>query len=184
MNGSRTTRVGLLAVLCLAGCATSAPTVDKREVAVAAPVPRAEERMAAPRPPVEDRDLFLEGGALLHLPGEPDPAKARAVFASLVQRYPESRWRPAAEGFIRLIDESRALREAGRAEQLRQEQLRAEIAATLQENQSLKKMIRELKERLQTETAALSQENERLKKDLQRLKALEIELEKRERMLR
>jgi len=43
---------------------------------------------------------------------------------------------------------------------------------------------RELKERMQTETAALIQENEKLKTDLRRLKALEIELEKRERMLR
>jgi len=34
------------------------------------------------------------------------------------------------------------------------------------------------------ETAALTQENEQLKKDIQRLKALEIELEKRERTLR
>ena len=39
-------------------------------------------------------------------------------------------------------------------------------------------------ERLQAETAALTQENEQLKKDLQRLKLLEIELQKRERMLR
>ena len=39
-------------------------------------------------------------------------------------------------------------------------------------------------ERLQAETAALTQENELLKKDLQRLKLLEIELQKRERMLR
>jgi hypothetical protein len=38
--------------------------------------------------------------------------------------------------------------------------------------------------KLQSETAALTQENEQLKKDIQRLKALEIELEKRERTLR
>ena len=54
----------------------------------------------------------------------------------------------------------------------------------MQENEALQKKLRELKEKLQTETTALIQENEKLKKDLQRLKALEIELEKRERMLR
>jgi len=54
----------------------------------------------------------------------------------------------------------------------------------LQENDQLKKAVRELTEKLQSETAALAQENEQLKGDIQRLKALEIELQKRERMLR
>ena len=54
----------------------------------------------------------------------------------------------------------------------------------MQENEALQKKLRELTEKLQKETAALVQENEKLKRDLQRLKALEIELEKRERMLR
>jgi hypothetical protein len=183
MNRLRAARFGLLALLFLAGCAVTAPTAEKREVAVATPAPPAEERMTAPRL-VEDRDLFLEGSALLNPPGGPDPVKARAVFAALIQRYPQSRWRPAAESFIRLIDESKASREAGREDQLRQEKLRAERSAALQENESLKKTVRELKERLQTETAALIQENEKLKTDLQRLRDLEIELEKRERMLR
>ena len=74
-------------------------------------------------------------------------------------------------------------RRAGRSDLLA-EQVRAEQARALQENEALKKTVRELTERLQTETTALAQENEQLKKDLQRLKALEIELEKRERMLR
>ena len=54
----------------------------------------------------------------------------------------------------------------------------------LQENDQLKKAIRELTEKLQLETAVLAQENEQMKRDIQRLKALEIELQKRERMLR
>jgi hypothetical protein len=174
---------GVLALLFLTGCAATAPTGEKREVAVAPAAPPAEERMTAPRL-VEDRDLFLEGSALLNPPGVPDPVKARAVFASLIRRYPQSRWRPAAESFIRLIDESRESREAGREDRLRQEKLRTERSAALQENESLKKTVRELKEKLQTETAALIQENEQLKTNLQRLKTLEIELEKRERMLR
>ena len=62
--------------------------------------------------------------------------------------------------------------------------MQGERAKALHENDFLKKAVRDLTEKLQTETAALSQENERLKSDLQRLKALEIELQKRERMLR
>ena len=54
----------------------------------------------------------------------------------------------------------------------------------LQENDQLKKAIRELTEKLQLETAVLAQENEQMKRDIQRLKVLEIELQKRERMLR
>ena len=179
MNGLRAARFGLLVLLTLTGCAATAPTAEKRDVAVASPAPPAEERMTTPRL-VEDRDLFLEGSALLNPPGGPDPAKARTVFAALIQRYPQSRWRPAAESFIHLIDESKALRE----DQLVQEKLRAERSAALQENEFLKKSVRELKEKLQTETAALIQENEKLKTDLKRLRDLEIELEKRERMLR
>ena len=132
----------------------------------------------------EDRDLFAEGLALLNQPERLDPAKARAVFVSLVERYPQSRWRSAAETFIRLIDEIAASREEGLRERLLTEQIQAERAGALQENEALKKKLRELTEKLQKETAALTQENEKLKRDLQRLKALEIELEKRERMLR
>ncbi len=183
MKRLRAVCCGLLALLILTGCAATAPTVEKREVAVAPPPPTAAERVMAPRL-AEDRDLFLEGSALLTPPAGPDRVKARLVFASLIQRYPQSRWRPAAEGFIRLIDESMASREAGRQDQLRQEKLRMERSAALQENESLKKTVRELRERLQTETAALIQENEKLRTDLRRLKTLEIELEKRERMLR
>jgi hypothetical protein len=184
-NRLRVAGLGLLIPLFLAGCAATTPPAEERvvAVAVAASEPPAEERMAAPRP-VEDRDLFLEGSALLNPPVGPNTAKARAVFASLIQRYPQSRWRPAAENFIRLIDENREVLDVCLQDHLREEKLRAERSAALQENETLKKAVRELKERLQTETAALIQENEKLKTDLQRLKTLEIELEKRERMLR
>ena len=52
------------------------------------------------------------------------------------------------------------------------------------QNDRLKKTVRELTDKLQAGKASLSQENEQLRKDLKRLKDLEIELEKRERMLR
>ena len=115
---------------------------------------------------------------VLNLPERPDPEKARSIFLSLIQRYPQSRWRPAAEAFIRLIDERDAFREMSRQDRLLVDKTKTEQLRALQENDRLKKTVRELTEKLQSETAALAQENEQLKRDLQRLKALEIELRK------
>lgn len=143
----------------------------------------AEKSVTAPLS-VEDFDLMSEGIALLNRPDWPDSTKARSVFTSLLQRHPESRWRSAAETFIRLIDEVDVSREMNRQEHLLLDKARAEENRLLQENDDLRKTIRDLTERLQVETAALVQENEQLKKDLLRLKLLEIELQKRERMLR
>jgi hypothetical protein len=175
----------ILAVLLLAGCAATAPTVEKGEVVTAVPLPPAvspdplQKVGASPSLFSPDRDLLDEGMAFLHDPDRPDPAKARTVFASLIQRYPQSRWRSAAETLLRLIDAGEAARERERKAQLLTQQLIEERTRKL-----LKKTIQNLTEKWQTETAALTQENEQLKKDLLRLKTLEIELEKRERMLR
>ena len=177
------------AALFLAGCAAAPTAIEKKDVAT--PAVKAAEApstmpMAPEKPPrlFEDRDLLLDGVALLNLQDRPDPAKARSVFISLIQRYPQSRWRSAAEAFIRLIDERDAFLEASRQDHLLIDKTQGEKAKALQENDRLKKTVRELTEKLQSETATLSQENEQLKKDIQRLKALEIELEKRDRTLR
>jgi protein subunit release factor B len=52
------------------------------------------------------------------------------------------------------------------------------------ENERLKKEIQALNGRFQTERSALLQENEQLKKDIELLKKLEVQLDKREKMLR
>ncbi len=106
------------AALFLAGCATAPTAIEKQDVA--ASVVKAGGRDRRPLPPrlFEERDLLLDGVTLLNLPDRPDPAKARSVFVSLIQRYPESRWRSAAEAFIRLIDERDAFREASRQDHL------------------------------------------------------------------
>lgn len=171
---------GILALLLLAGCAT-APTVEKKREVRSEPVVKPAEGSATAPLAVGDFDLLSEGIALL---GRPDPAKARSVFTTLLQRHPESRWRSAAETFIRLIDEAEASHRMNRQGHLLLEKALSEQSRLLKENDQLRKTIRDLTERLQGETAALAQENEQLKKDLQRLKLLEIELQKRERMLR
>jgi hypothetical protein len=187
MNRLQTTQLLMVALLFLAGCATTAPPAERTAILAKPPAAPAETQVIPPRL-TEDRDLFAEGLGLLNQPDRLDAAKARTVFVSLLERYPQSRWRTASETFIRLIDEIAVSREENRrerlAEQVLAEQIRTERADALQENEALKKKLREQVERLQKETAALSQENEKLRTDLQRLKALEIELEKRERMLR
>ncbi len=173
--------VWAMAALCLAGCAAEVPTAEKRDAETI--LPPAEEQLAAPRP-AEDRDLFYEGISYLNRTGKPDPLQARVSFVSFLQRHPQTRLRSVTESIIRLIDEGGDLRESNRQERLQTERLKTERARLQQENDQLKKTVRELTEKLKTETSSLSQENEQLRKDLQRLKALEVELEKRDRMLR
>lgn len=173
----------MVAALLLVGCATAPTAVEKQDVATPA-IQETTERPAAPPRLFEERELLLDGVKRLNLPDRPESSKARPVFLSLIQLYPQGRWRPVAEAFIRLIDEREALREAGRQDHLLTDKGQAEKVKALQENDRLKKTVRELTERLQKETTSLSQENEHLKQDIQRLKALEIELEKRDRTLR
>jgi len=171
------------AALFLAGCATAPTAIENTDTAASVIMP-VEESPAAPPRLYDECDLFLDGVSFLNLPDRPDPEKARSVFVSLIQRYPESRWCSAAEAFIRLIDEKDAFLEANRQDHLLIGQIQWEKTKALQENDRLKKTIRELTEKLQSETAALTQKNEKLKKDIRRLKDLEIELEKRDKALR
>lgn len=176
--------------VCLAGCAATAPVVVGPPEIPGAPLPGPPpEPPAAPPvaslpPALADRDLLLEGVAALAGAAEPDLPAARGIFAALVENHPRSRWRPAAETLIGLIDGGQKEREQTGQERLLKERALADRARALQENEQLKKAVRDLTERLQAETAALTQENDQLKSDLQRLKTLEIELQRRERMLR
>jgi hypothetical protein len=191
MNPLHRNLSAILMALLLAGCAATPPPVTPPPVA---PPPVTTEPAPTQAPTVRERQpaalpaadlvLFDEGVALLRNRERPDPARAREVFTALLTRHPQSRWRPAAETYIQMIDAGDALREASVKGQLLTEKLLAERGRLMQENDLLKKNVRELAERLQTEAGLLTQENEKLRQDLQRLKTLEIELEKRERMLR
>ena len=183
MKRLRTAVFRILMALLLAGCAAFVPTVEKTDTAALPSGPLVAEKRPATRI-LEDRDIFSQGLSVLARTDDPNQAEARSVFVSLLERYPQSRWRPAAETLVRLIDEEQALREARRQDRALIDQSLTEKDRLLQENDRLKKTVRELTDKLQAEKASLSQENEQLRKDLKRLKDLEIELEKRERMLR
>jgi hypothetical protein len=132
--------------------------------------PRANEKSWLQRSPA-DVDIFYQGISYLgDKEKAADYAKARAAFNELLNTYPKSKWRGLAETFIRLIDTDVQLIEKAKEDNAR----------LLKENEQVKKDNRRLLE----ETAKLIQENEQLKKDIQLLKNLEVQLEKREKMLR
>ena len=71
----------------------------------------AEKRIPSPEGPIvpgtpTDEDLFLLGTSFLGNKAlTPDYFNARVAFEKLVKTYPESRWRPAAQRLIILIEE-------------------------------------------------------------------------------
>jgi hypothetical protein len=81
---------------------------------------------------------------------------------------------------IRLIDDIESFEEKSDADILLIDKVKEEKARLLRENEQLKKEGRRLLE----ETVRLVQEKEQIKKDMERLKSLEVQLEKREKMLR
>jgi len=117
-----------------------------------------------------DTDIFSKG---MYYLGNRDRAadyvKARGAFDELLKKYPRSKWRGLSEILIRLIDGMEL-----------SEKAKEDNAKLRKENEQIKKDNKQLLE----ETAKLVQENEQLKKDIDLLKSLEVQLEKREKMLR
>lgn len=119
--------------------------------------------------------LLNEGISWLGSPDVPaDYAKARASFETLLGRYPASRWRLLAETFLRLLDDLQSAR-AG---------IQPDLERITSENERLSREIQSLNDRFQAERASLLQENEKLRQDMELLKKLEVQLDRREKMLR
>ena len=124
-----------------------------------------------------DTDIFSKGMSYLgNREKAADYVKARGAFDELLKKFPRSKWRGLSEILIRLIDDM----EKCSADMQLMEKAKEDNARLLRENEQIKKDNKQLLE----ETAKLVQENEQLKKDIQLLKSLEVELEKREKMLR
>jgi hypothetical protein len=107
-----------------------------------------EKQIPAPEGPIvagtpTDDDLFLLGTSYLGSKTlTPDYFNARVAFEKLVKTYPESRWRPAAQRLIALIDEIQACSTTSSNK---------EMLKILQENEKLKKDLERLK-RLEVES--------------------------------
>lgn len=129
-----------------------------------------------------DKDLFDE--ALLYLSNkekEPNYIEAKTRLENLVGQYPKSQWTAAALSLINHLEKISSL-EA----KLKQEKQRAQTdhGKLLKDIEGLKDNIRQNEDRNSAELTRLQQENEQLKNDIQQLKKLEVQLEKREKMLR
>lgn len=100
---------------------------------------------------------------------------------NLVQQYSKSKWTLGAQALIKNIDKN-----VGLQTQLAREKQKAQTDRTKlqKENDALSEEMRLTEEKYKTEMARLQQENEQLKKDMQLLKQLEVQLERREKMLR
>ncbi len=129
-----------------------------------------------------DRELFEEALSYLsNNKNEPNYNEAKARLENLVVQFPKSKWVAGAQALISSLDRISALQV-----QLRQENQKAqdEHVKLTKEIEGLRDNTRQIEEKYSAEIIRLQQENEQLKKDIQQLKNLEIQLEKREKMLR
>lgn len=133
----------------------------------------------------KDEELFLQAMHQIAGPlNQEASATVRRTLESLLSGYPQSKWNDAARAALRLIGELDTYRHRLPIEQNMVQKLATDRNRTTQENEQLKKELRLLGEKCQAALAERQQENEQLKKDLQLLKNLEIQLDKREKMLR
>lgn len=147
--------------------------------------------LVAPVHPLQEEKVLSESAlfheAVLYLgsPGQPaDYAKARSTFGTLLRTYPGSKRRDLLEVILRLIDEEMLCQERKLSARVMIDKADAERRSLREENEQLKGDIRLLGDKFQAEITKLREENEQLKKDIQLLKNLEIQLDKREKMLR
>jgi len=170
--------LGLLILMC---CSCAAASQGKGSGTAVTPA----EKAGLFNRPRADALVMQEGISWLGLSDKPaDYVKARENFQILTQSYPDSEWHPHAEKFIQMID---ALQSAQAEMQSALAKSRADqkLAEKMSEdNMQLKKEIHTLNSKCQTERAGLVQENEQLKKDIELLKKLEVQLDRREKMLR
>jgi hypothetical protein len=130
-----------------------------------------------------DRELFEEAlSCLSNNKNEPNDKEAKARLENLVAQFPQSKWVAGAQALISSLDRISALQV-----QLRQENQKAqdEHVKLTKEVEGLRGNTRQIiEEKYAAEIIRLRQENEQLKNDIQQLKNLELQLEKREKMLR
>jgi hypothetical protein len=176
--------VGSILVLLFGACATSSTVTPGKESAQGITAVPVEKAGLFGKPPA-DAMMFNEGVSWLGLSDKPaDYAKAKETFAVLTKNYPQSKWRPLAETFIRLIDAIGSLQAKNLSAQELTEKLQRDNGQFNQDNERLQKDLQALSSKFQAERAALLQENEQLRKDMELLKKLEVQLDQRGKMLR
>jgi FtsZ-binding cell division protein ZapB len=185
LDGSLTGLLILGVLIFLIGaCASSPAAVPDKETGQGMAVVPVEPPGLFGKPSFDAMTLN-EGVSWMGLSDQPaDYAKAREIFTALTKNYPQSRWRPLAETFIRQIDTIASLQAKNLSAQELTEKLQQDNSQLKQDKEQLKKDIQALSGKFQAERDSLLQENEQLKKDMELLKKLEVQLDHREKMLR
>jgi hypothetical protein len=165
-----------MCLLLLGACAAERPSVRKESVSTAPPdsiLGKIHDAVLPDREPSAE-DLLHVALTMLNNPDLTDHfVETKTILGRLIQSYPESKWRPAAESLLLFIDRQLACSEkikGGRT--LFDSVVAQKIKCEASDNQC------------RLEITRILQENEQLKKDLLNLKNLEIELEQRNRGLR
>ena len=139
-----------------------------------------------------DTALFQEGYRQLSGDKRPvDYGKAREAFELLITKYPKSRWLSYARSFLTLMNEIQTARDQAEKEKQAGEKIKTLWEDTQNECRSERlkaqgelSRLRKENELQRQETARVRQEIELLKKNIEDLKRLEIELQKRDKILR
>ena len=131
---------------------------------------------------LSDSELFEEALSYLSISEkEPNYNEAKIRLAKLVEQYPKSKWTPGAQALMAGMDKISALQLKLKQEK---QKVQTDHAKLNKEMEGLRESTRQAEEKYTAEITKLQQENEQLKNDLQQLKKLEVQLEKREKMLR
>ncbi|MGV8057706.1 MAG: hypothetical protein AB2L12_06760 [Smithellaceae bacterium] len=171
-NAKRTIIIFIMATF-IAGCANS-PVVNNANGQTMATQKQKSFFELSP----SDADMIQEALSYLNNPeGKPDYNAAKAKLAILIQEYPKSKWTASAQVLIQTINHLLALQEKVKFKSLALDKANTEKA-------KLRKDYKSAEERYQAETVKLQQENEQLKNDISLLKKLEIQMDKREKMLK
>ena len=129
-----------------------------------------------------DKELFQEALSYLSQDQkEANYAEAQSRLQKLVSQFPESQWMGSVEALLITLDKIIVLQTALRNEKLKAQ---GEQGKLTKEIKKLRENADQIDGKYSVEIVRLQQENEQLKKDIQQLKNLEIQLERREKMLR
>lgn len=167
----------MIIVIMLMGCSSKAVRGNANE-----PISPAEKSSDIFSKEPSDKELFEN--ALFYLSNntkEPNYNEAKARLENLIRQFPQSKWVAATQALLYSLDRISALQNQVKQEKYR---VQGEHVKLTKENEGLRINTRQIEEKYSAEIIRLQQENEQLKKDIQRLKNLEIQLEKREKMLR
>lgn len=169
--------VNVLIALCLifiiAGCNNKSIIDESKNAKMAMEQPKGEFEV-----PLSDSDIIKE--ILLSFSeeeGEPDYNEARTKLENFIQDYPASKWAGFARFLILTMDNMLTLQEKVQTQSFLLDQANKDKEKIKKDAQLTDKIYR-------LEISRLQQEIELLKKDIAILKRLEIQLDRREKMLK